>query len=122
MTGGTLGSRPAALIGGGVKGRDLLLALAASRNGSFLSIEVAITGSIPPLIAMGCASRDPFPSSAVERFYSAMFRGAGLSTRALLGIAWILPGVAGVMVIFRLPERFRRRPASCVLQAATIAV
>jgi drug/metabolite transporter (DMT)-like permease len=49
---------------------------------------------------------------AIALFYGAVFLGEEISLRALLGLALILTGVAGVTGVLRLPERFRRQPPS----------
>ena len=49
---------------------------------------------------------------AIALFYGAVFLGEEVSLRALLGLALILTGVAGVTGVLRLPKRFRREPPS----------
>ena len=47
---------------------------------------------------------------AIALFYGAVFLGEEISPRALLGLALILTGVAGVTGVLRLPRPFRREP------------
>ena len=49
---------------------------------------------------------------AIALFYGAVFLGEEVSLRALLGLALILTGVAGVTGVLRLPKRFRHKPPS----------
>ena len=49
---------------------------------------------------------------AIALFYGAVFLGEDVSLRALLGLALILTGVAGVTGVLRLPKRLRHRPPS----------
>lgn len=49
---------------------------------------------------------------AIALFYGAVFLGEEVSPRALLGLALILTGVAGVTGVLRLPKRFRHEPPS----------
>ena len=49
---------------------------------------------------------------AIALFYGAVFLDEEISPRALLGLALILTGVAGVTGVLRLPRLFRREPPS----------